>query len=288
MISLSRIPIPVYILLLHSITLFCYSDTIEYSESFPESMVLVQQGFADQLFGEGDYYRAITEYKRGLYFCEDDSTSQLFRLRIGQSLFLAEQYNLVLEWYSDLDNTEELPEETLLYGRSLFRLERFHDSAPVLDSAIFDTVSTSMHSQAYFYAGISYIRLEQSEDALSCFRNISSESVFASRSTNYASILEEQTDYSRKDPLTAGLLGIVPGVGYAYTEHYGTALASLVLNGLLAWATIDAFHDGDTAAGITYSIFATGFYIGNITGSVQSANRYNEYKSQLFQAQFTE
>jgi tetratricopeptide (TPR) repeat protein len=254
----------------------------------PEQTELFIQGFANQLFTEGDYYRAITEYKRGLYVCDDDSTAQFLHLRIGQSLFLAEQYNLVLEWHSALGHASEFPQETLLYGRSLFRLERFREASDVLDSMHFDTTSTDLRSQAHFYAGISYTRLEQPDDALNNFRRISSESVFANRAANYIDILEQHSDYNRKNPLIAGLLGVVPGAGYAYTEHYGTALASLALNGLLSWATIDAFQDGDTAAGITYSIFATGFYIGNITGSVQSADRYNEYQSRLFQAQFSE
>lgn len=276
-----------FILLLSSLA-FCRADYIDYADYSPDSTMTFLPGFANQLFAEGDYYRAITEYKRGLFTCDEDSIARFYRLRIGQALFLAEQYNLVLSWYTEIDPNARRAEETLLYGQSFFRLERFSDVIQALESEALSSTSVDIQSQANFYVGISFIRLERPYEAITCLNRINSESVFASRATTYIHSLEQQPYYSRKDPLTAGLLGILPGAGYAYTEHYGTALASLVLNGLLTWATVDAFQNGDTAAGITYSIFATGFYIGNITGSVQSADRYNEYQSNIFQAQFAE
>jgi hypothetical protein len=60
------------------------------------------------------------------------------------------------------------------------------------------------------------------------------------------------------------------------------------VNGLLAWATIDAFEDNDEGAGWTFSVFSVGFYLGNIVGSVQSARRYNDYQSESYQALFKE
>ena len=86
----------------------------------------------------------------------------------------------------------------------------------------------------------------------------------------------------------AAVLAIVPGLGYAYTEHYGTAVASALINGLLGWATVDAFSDGRSGAGGFYAVLVAGFYVGNITGSAQSAVRYNDYELERFYARFPE
>jgi hypothetical protein len=81
---------------------------------------------------------------------------------------------------------------------------------------------------------------------------------------------------------------VIPGLGYAYTGHYGTAVSSVLVNGLLIWAAANAFCDGNGGAGGLFTILGSGFYLGNITGSAQSAVRYNEYHMERFYGQFSE
>ena len=288
MIILNSVVVKAYILIL-CIASFVLGDSLDVSNvSDSTPTLLLNDDFASSLFSEGDYYRAVSEYKRLLFFCRDPELCDYYQLRIGQALFLASQYNLVLDWYMSLENKDNLPREKLLYGRALFHMGRFQQSAVAFEARVYSSQEIEIQSKAHYYAGLSYVRLEQLDNAIDCFSDVNIESVFFDRASTYASILTNDGMYSQKDPLVAGVLGVIPGAGYAYTEHYGTALASLALNSLLAWATIDAFQDGDTAAGIVFSVFASGFYIGNITGSIQSANRYNDYQARIFQNQFNE
>lgn len=48
-------------------------------------------GFAESLLREGDYYRAISEYKRFLYFNPGSPEADSARLGIGRSLLFAGQ-----------------------------------------------------------------------------------------------------------------------------------------------------------------------------------------------------
>jgi len=66
------------------------------------------------------------------------------------------------------------------------------------------------------------------------------------------------------------------------------AEVSLIVNGLLGWATVDAFRDGNDRAGGFFAVLGVGFYVGNITGSAQSADCYNTYQEERFQARFPE
>lgn len=255
-------------------------------ESFPANPMA---SFAEHLYQEGDYYRAITEYKRVLHFVAADSLREYATLRIGQSLFLADKHILVMEWFSDLTPkyNNDL-EYRLIYARSLYALGRHESVIAALDTITTVEADPILLSQSRYYTGMSHVRLERPEAAVTSFEEVGQESPFYDRALHNIDLIGEYSDYPTRDPVLAGVLGIVPGLGYVYSGHPYTGLASMALNGLLAWATIDAFEDGDTAEGITFSIFASGFYLGNIFGSYKSAERFNEYQSRGFQERFDE
>jgi hypothetical protein len=128
-------------------------------------------------------------------------------------------------------------------------------------------------------------RLQKAEDSLSL---VDHASPYSDRASRYLHLLESRPEPDNKSPFVASVLAVVPGAGYAYSGHYGTALASLVVNGLLGWATADAFRDGNDGAGGFYLLLTAGFYLGNIMGSAQSATRYNAHQEARFQAMFGE
>ena len=74
---------------------------------------------------------------------------------------------------------------------------------------------------------------------------------------------------------TAGILAIVPGLGYSYDGYKQTALSSFIVNGLFIWATVEAFRRDNQSIGTMLGILSFGWYTGNIYGSVVSAERRN-------------
>ncbi len=248
-----------------------------------------QIGFADALRGAGDYYRAITEYKRVLHFCRDDSLSARARAGVGETLFEAGRYGLVMGWYRELDSDgEDLSSARLLAGRALFRSERYYGAVDLLQTSSPDGTTSVLGSEAHYYIGLSQIRMGEFALAQRSFALVEDLSSYAERSGRHLGVLRDVQRPPRKSPRVAAALSIVPGAGYAYAEHYGTAFASLVVNGLLGWATVSAFSDGNNGAGGFWAVLALGFYVGNITGSAQSADRYNTYQEERFQARFPE
>lgn len=79
-----------------------------------------------------------------------------------------------------------------------------------------------------------------------------------------------------KNVTTASLLAIIPGAGYLYAKQPGSAITSLLTNGLLAYAAYSSFKADNYGLGILVGLFSVSFYIGNIVGSGSSATRYNE------------
>lgn len=248
-----------------------------------------QIGFADALREAGDYYRAVTEYKRALHFCRDDSLSARARAGVGETLFEAGRYGLVMDWYRELDpEGADLYTARLLAGRALFRLERYYGAVDLLEAPSRDGATSARGSAAHYCIDLSQIRMGELDLAQQSFALVEDFSPYAQRSGRHLDVLRDAQRPARKSPRVAAALAIVPGAGYAYAEHYGTAVASLVVNGLLGWATVNAFRDGNNGAGGFCAVLAAGFYVGNITGSAQSADRYNTYQEERFQARFPE
>jgi len=244
--------------------------------------------YARYLMQSGDYYRAIGEFKRFLYFCPQDSLAgEAFR-DVGQCLFLAGRYDDVIAWQQSDVSRGSGPESDLIVGHSHFRAGAYAQALPVLTRAAGSSTDQLLASQASYLAGLSAVRLQKYDAARDLLGDVTSISPYFDRAVAYSDVLSKAGISRPKSERRAGLLAIVPGLGYAYSGHYQTALASLVVNGLLFWATVDAFRDGDDAEGAITSVFALGFYLGNITGSAASARRYNDYRLREFQAHFKE
>ena len=80
---------------------------------------------------------------------------------------------------------------------------------------------------------------------------------------------------SDKSPTVGGLLGLVPGLGYAYSGEWGNMVRSMVLNGLFGWAMYEcAAHDEWGLFAVT-TFFELTWYTGSIYGGVDAAHRYN-------------
>ncbi len=78
-----------------------------------------------------------------------------------------------------------------------------------------------------------------------------------------------------KSPAVGGLLGLIPGLGYAYSGEYANASRSLLLNALCIWGIV-SFAEDETWGGVAVVGFAEiTFYTGSVYGGADAAFRYN-------------
>ena len=86
-----------------------------------------------------------------------------------------------------------------------------------------------------------------------------------------------------KSPFLAGSMSaIVPGSGKFYTRDWKDGLIGFLTVGASAYQSVRGFQRRgiNSGYGWVFGGLATGFYFGNIYGSVQSAKRYNKRKKQ--------
>lgn len=88
--------------------------------------------------------------------------------------------------------------------------------------------------------------------------------------------VEDGSNVRYKSRSLAGILSIIPGLGYMYAGHTRTGFTSLLINGVLAYTTIESFKNNNIGVGVLSSLFSVSFYIGNLSGAKKSADRYNE------------
>lgn len=87
--------------------------------------------------------------------------------------------------------------------------------------------------------------------------------------------LQAARELKSKNPRVAGVMALAPGAGFAYCQRYRDALIALVANGLVIWAAVDSFDNGNDGLGVLLSVLGAGFYGGSIYGSIACAHKYN-------------
>ena len=79
-----------------------------------------------------------------------------------------------------------------------------------------------------------------------------------------------------KRPWAGGVLGLVPGLGYAYSGEYANAVRSLILNSLFLWGMVETACDDDWAVFSALTFVELTWYTGSIYGGIDAAHRHNE------------
>ncbi|MBI4822925.1 MAG: membrane protein insertion efficiency factor YidD [Nitrospirae bacterium] len=247
------------------------------ADTFSEDSRLFQ--FAQALESEGDYMRALIEYRRLVFYFPDSPYRKQAMKSILRCYYKAEQYLSATHWGQELlsrgDMVEEESEIKFFMGLSFFRLNN-HQLARKYFNEIITTEKDSFKEKSILLEGLSYAKEEKWEEAEKSFALIKPDSTFFNNANQSIELSKQGKKLRKKSPTVAGFLSIIPGLGYLYSGYEQTALASFIVNGLFIWGTIEAFDHHNEGLGIMLGVLSFGWYSGNIYGSVVSAERSNQ------------
>lgn len=223
--------------------------------------------FADYLFCDKDYLRAIYEYEKYLSLVDDDSIQ--FKIGLGYSA-INDQSNAYKK-FGIIKRTSPFYEQSKMEMLKSLYLQKMDSSFLFYADMLIS--SESIYSQnAYKLKNTSLLIMTD---------NLPEKDKFLIPYT-----IEERNELSnfydlKKNPpykseALAGILSsIIPGAGKIYTENYGDGVTAFILTGLFAYLAYTNFdHDHLTRAWI-FTAVGAGFYAGNIYGSVASAQIFN-------------
>ena len=235
--------------------------------------------FANQLRDEGDYFRAITEYRRLLFHFPASPRADAARKAVGRCYVSAERWKEAEVWLGELQGIfagKPLGQwATFEKASARFTAKSYEGAAAAFDEFLAEHPAAPRADEARWRRAWSYLLAYRFDRAEVAFAAIKPPSRYAAAARELATESRKLAGRRRKSPLLAGILGIVPGLGHFYCGRYRDGAVSLVFNGMLGWGAVSAFGHGAKAAGVVTTLFGSNFYLGSIFGGVNWAHRTN-------------
>ncbi len=246
-----------------------------------------QSSFADWLLAQGYYDRALTEYLRISHNADDAGSRDEARLQALSCFLLLEDFDGALDWLSRMQaETEKVTQELpLRRGIVLVSVGQYSEAEQLLDRVVHES-NDSGRDLAALQLGLAQVCQLRPQDACHTWDSIPADASTYAHAHELWTLARDTQLPRQKSPELAATLAIMPGAGYAYADHWGTAISALLVVSALGfgtWSAIDAGHEGLAAL----SGFATvGFYLGNMYGSWNAVQRINEYRVHQYQSTF--
>jgi tetratricopeptide (TPR) repeat protein len=249
----------------------------------PESMI----SFADSLFERGDYYRAITEYERVIFYYPDHPLALTARFQIANSYFKGERFEQALELFRSL--SREYPNDVIgrkayyLVGETYYQKHDYIRAADVFELFIDTYPDDPQADAARVRIGWSHLRQGKWQEASADFGKVPPGSPLRPQAESLTAGAEQYPGLPTKSPtLAGGLSAVLPGAGQLYIDRPGDALVSFLLNGAFIWGAVEAFrNDNETTGGILL-FFESGWSLGNIYNATSGAHKYNRRGTREF------
>ncbi len=269
---------------------------------FPADQIIVtadkQLELADTLFKDGEFAAAANEYIRFFYLFPENDWATRARFQAGVSLFYAGRPQDAAR------HLEYLARGSMDKGAAkdaMFKLSQIYTAmgkpemaVAVLKNLITLTESVTVKDRACFMLG--WVLLDKSQElaqksaypmhpvkqARQYFSKISPKGKKTYHISSTIERLEGMENIKKKRPLMSGILSIIPGAGFFYCERYRDAVVGFLLNASLIFAAYEAFENDNPYLGGAITFVETGFYTGNIYGSISSAHKFNRNKQTQF------
>lgn len=211
--------------------------------------------FAQFLYKNGEYYRAISEYERLSYFFLESEFTEQSKLQIGRAYMAGGRLNEALNYWNKLETEKALLSETktklkILSGITWLDLDR---------------VLTFRLRKVNIQRGFKE------------FSKVKGNNKDVSLIQNFISDWKTRSQPEYKSPLLAGTLSaVLPGGGSYYTGRYVEGTYALFITGLFYLAAMDSFRNHNEAPGYLFSFFALTFHGGSIYTAMNGAHKLND------------
>ncbi len=250
--------------------------------------------FAEKLFSQQDWYRAIGTYKEYIFFNPDGAHVAEARYRIARCYRFGEKWNHALVAFQEVHPESPLaPAARVDSGYTQLAIHAPEMTRDTLTPMLRPDAPEPHARRAKFLVAMSYVQEHDWKDAATAFEEAAAgapaDDEIATKSKLLAAKVREGDDLSFKSPLLAGLLSIVPGLGHVYVGRFGDAFEAFFFTGLFGFLTAYGWK-----AGLGRLYYITGgtltgiFYFANIYGAVNIARQSNRLTLGGFEAELVE
>ena len=241
--------------------------------------------FAERLMRAGEYFRAITEYRRFLFYYPDDPRCPMVHFSIGLAFYRGENYTEALQTFREVaqryPDTAYGKQAWLWQGESLVRQGQYATAEQLYTEMTEHFSHDEIGQKARYQRAWTLLYRRQWREAATQFAQIAPGSALYQSAQLLAREALEGERLPMKSPVLAGAFsGILPGSGQLYNGRLGDALLAFFLNSLFIVGAIEAVHSNAHAVAGILSFFEVGWYVGNIYGAVNGAHKYNRHTTE--------
>ncbi len=241
--------------------------------------------FAVNLYNEGDYYRAITEFNRYLFYNPKSLKKDSTLFYIAKSYYYAEQYNQAITELPSLKNKASSKKTEikldLILVKSYLYLEKFSFAEKILNNYKYqknESLQALKHEYDYtvIWLNIFQHNWDESFDKINRFISDYPESPLRDEALLLRDDVKEGIGFSTLSPTLAGVLSsIIPGTGQMYCKRWGDGFTALGFISLLTYGVYYYNKNGPDGMMYGFAVLDVIFYLGNIYSAIGSAHKYN-------------
>jgi hypothetical protein len=215
--------------------------------------------FADYLYGQKDYLRAINEYVEIPGLVSNDT----IRFKIGLAYLKIGKYDSASVQFSNVgDNSYFIDEAKKEFFKSQFLLGNY------------DTLYRSTNNYMPVKQLNTFAYLFDRKDLPS--KNLLLSPFEGNNKNMVSDFYERKLNPPYKSELTSVILStIIPGAGKIYTKEYSDGIIAFLVTGLMGYISYTDFKADHKFRGWLFAGLTAFFYGGNIYGSAASAQIYN-------------
>ncbi len=270
------------------LSFFFFSILFQSPSAYPDDRGVflsekIQLKMADVFMEEGEYYRAVTEYKKFLILFPDSEKADYALFRTGMAYYRGEEYEPSRRHFSVLGEkykaSRYLPEAIYYEGLSHWKMKDREKARAAFDT-LAEAFPWSEFAPLALIAG-SLVTFEEENVPASrkCLERLTDRYPEYPGSKNAIEAMALIDQYPRlpekSETLAAAMSAVLPGSGYIYADRVGDGITAFLINALFIAGTIAAVNaENYGLAGVVGGI-GLPFYLGNIYGSANAAKKWN-------------
>jgi TM2 domain-containing membrane protein YozV len=246
--------------------------------------------FADFLIRQGDYFRAITEYKRGAFSTTDDSVKDHCFLQIAKAYRRSGKFDLAVEYAAAVLMRSAASPATRYAANVSLGMCYVESDMPGLALPYLEAANLNPDRSAFVLLciGVASAQSRDCEGALRSFKEAEGRSALGGLRTAAAELSRRVAEYAARPKLSstfaAALSFVVPGAGQLYSSHTYDALQAFLYTSSMAFAAFAVYRYEHSVTGhlawtyVGISVAAM-FHLANIIGAARTAE-YRNWKAQ--------
>jgi len=211
--------------------------------------------FAQFLYKNGEYYRAISEYERLKYFFPKSEFKNESLIQIGRAYMAGGRLQEASEYWDSLRDDQEAFEDNNQQVRILSGITWLD-----LDRVLTFRLRQTNIQQAF--QEFSKVKVDSRDTALI---------------RDFIKDWKERPSPEYKVPLLAGTMSaLIPGAGSFYTGRYLEGTYAFFITSLFYLAALDSFRNHNDTPAYVFSFFALTFHGGSIYTALNGAHKLND------------